>query len=114
MVPKVTELGSILILTACWRTRPDSWASWTYDRLEGEVGRDPVNRQPKIGQNDSSAATTAVRHGGKPVPHSLGIPLGLMEKIKSERTERTPQGPATSRRDQVKIPRNVSCGFLCC
>ena len=35
--------------------------------------------------------TTAMGQEGKPVPYSLGISLGLMEKIKIESIEQTPQ-----------------------
>lgn len=71
----------------------------------------------RSGQRPSEQATqdrperpaTAVRHGGKPVPHSVGISLGLMEKIKSERTERTPQGPAEETR--WKYPEILAVAF---
>lgn len=38
--------------------------------------------------------TTAVGQGGKPVPYSLGISLGLMEKTKIKSTEQTSQLPS--------------------
>lgn len=50
-----------------------------------------LKKKKKARMTHGLQPTTAVGQGGKPVPYSLGISLGLMEKIKIESTEQTPQ-----------------------
>ena len=59
--------------------------------LQNSPHQKKKNLKKKARMTHGLQPTTAMGQEGKPVPYSLGISLGLMEKIKVESIEQTPQ-----------------------